>query len=489
MIGPPMNQVVAFIEECGACPPGGIRWPRAAFPALCALVLAIASASAAAVQSPSVALVGVTVVDPGADPVLRLDQTVLVDSGRITAVGGRRELAVPSGARRVDARGKYLIPGLWDSHVHFMNATAAALPVFVANGVTSVREMGGFLDSTRSWQPRMRGGSLVGPRIVTPGGMLESPRYLAGVRERSARLDGRLAQRVLPYRAGIGDSIGARLVIDSMKALNVDFLKFRTVSSPQSYFALLREARRAGLKVAGHLPGVVPALVAADSGQDDIEHALLNADTALRRALARKFVERRTWYTPTLVASRTVTIPGDSADLLVFGPRALEAAEGRRYAAPWMLEWWRMQIDERKADTANAAASQAIRWFAESQSDVHAFAAHGVRILAGTDAGSVLVYPGFSLHDELGLLVRAGLTPERALWSATTGPAEFAGLSRSVGRIAPGFVADLVLLEADPLESIANTRRIHAVMLGGHLYERAALDSLLAKVRRDVESR
>ncbi|MGH7555983.1 MAG: amidohydrolase family protein [Longimicrobiales bacterium] len=393
---------------------------------------------------------------------------------------------MPASARRIDATGKYLVPGLWDAHVHFMNATAVALPVFLANGVTSVREMGGFLDSTRAWQARMQNGTLVGPRLVTPGGMLENPRYLAGVPERSARLGGRLAPRILPYRAGVGDAADARRVVDSLAALGVDFVKFRTVASPDALFALLREARRAGLKVAGHSPGVVPAVVAVDSGQDDVEHALFISDSATRSAVARTFAARGTWYTPTLIVSRAVTIPGDSAERLVFGPHALASHLGRRYAAPWLLEWWRMQIDERKADTANVGAARAETSFAASREDVRAFAAAGVRILAGTDAGSVLVYPGFSLHEELAMLVEAGLTPQQALWSATAGPSQFAGLDGAVGRVAPGYVADLVLLDADPLARIANTRRIDAVIQGGRLYDRSTLDSLLTALHRQV---
>jgi imidazolonepropionase-like amidohydrolase len=143
------------------------------------------------------ALVGVTVVDPGARLATTPDQTVIVAGGVIQSIGPSASATIPRGARRVDLRGKFVIPGLWDAHVHFMNATAAALPVYLALGVTSVREMGGFLDSTRSWQARMRAGTLAGPRILTPGPILEAPRYLQSVRDRSVR-DPRIGERVLP---------------------------------------------------------------------------------------------------------------------------------------------------------------------------------------------------------------------------------------------------------------------------------------------------
>ena len=218
------------------------------------------------------------------------------------------------------------------------------------------------------------------PRILTPGPILEAPRYLENVRERSVR-DPRIGQRVLPYRMAVGNAADARKAIDSLVKLHVDFVKVRTEESPESYFAILREARRVGLKVAGHAPFVVSVTVAADSGQRDIEHA--------------------------------------------FAP------------------------------------------------------------LAGTDAGSVLIYPGFALHEELRLLVEdAGLTPLEALWSATIGPARFAGLEAKLGNIAPGKIADLVLLDANPLDNIRNTRRVSTVIQGGRVFTRKDLDGLMDKARR-----
>ena len=428
------------------------------------------------------ALVGATVIDPSGAVAERPDQTILVAQGRIVAIGPRASVSIPRNARRINAVGKFVIPGLWDAHVHFMNAGVTALPVLVAHGVTSVREMGGYLDSTRAWQAKLRDGSLIGPRLVTPGGMLESPRYLAGVVERSARVGGRLAPRILPYRVGIADSTAARRAVDSLRALGADFVKFRTVASAESFFAIVREAHRAGLKVAGHNPGVVSYVVAADSGLDDIEHALGIFDADTRATVAQRFATRRIWYTPTLVVSRAVTLSGDSAQKLIFGAGvALEPT--RALASPWLLSWWRMQVDERLADTSRAAALQSLRTLSASRDDVRAFAAAGVRMLAGTDAGSVLIYPGSSLHDELTLLVDAGLTPLQALWSATAGPAQFAGLESSVGSIAVGQVADLVVLDANPLANISNTRRIHAVVQSGRVYDRAALNAMLARVR------
>jgi len=378
--------------------------------------------------------------------------------------------------------------------VHFMNAGVTALPLLVAHGVTSVREMGGFLDSTRAWQARMRAGTLVGPRIVTPGPILESPAYLRNVRERDARLSGRLAPRVLPYRVGIADGDDARRVMDSLKMLGVDFVKFRSVASPAAYYAILREAKRVGLLVAGHQPSPVSLAAASDSGQRDVEHGFFPASSRLaeaeRESLYARFARNGTWYTPTLVVSRAVLLSGDSANALVFGPRATDVDERVRYASPWLLGWWRMQIDERMADTSSARRRVFEDAYASSLRDVRRMHEVGVNIVAGTDAGSVLVYPGFSLHEEVELLANdAGVGARAALWSATVGPARLHGLEQRLGAIAAGKIADIVLLDASPIADIRSTRRIFAVVQGGRVFDRAALDELLRRVRQDVTPR
>ena len=453
---------------------------------LIAAVVAVLIASQAGVKD--VAITGVTIIDPSAaNPYLR-NQTILVQDGVIKSAGPARAITIPKGARIIDARGKFAIPGLWDMHVHFMNTGVSALPLLVANGITSVREMGGYLDSTRAWQGRMAAGTLVGPRIVTPGPILESAQYLQGVRERSARLGGRLAPRVLPYRVEIATPEDARRVMDSLARLKVDFVKIRTTGSAEAYFAILREARRVGLTVVGHQPSVVTLASASDSGQRSIEHAFLPPLSGLgdsaRFALYERFAHNGTWYTPTLVVTKAVLVSGDSAAKAIFGDSAAVHDERRQYASPWLLGWWRMQVDERETDTSTARLAAMRAFFRSSAEDVRRMHAAGVNILAGTDAGSVLVYPGFSLHEELELMVsEAGLTPKDALYSATVAPARFLGLTAKLGAIAAGKVADIVLLNADPLIDIHNARRIFAVVQAGHVFNRSELDALLRGVR------
>jgi imidazolonepropionase-like amidohydrolase len=454
---------------------------------IAALAVVHACASVATAPTNTIAIVGVTVIDPTSSQPSATDQTIVVSDGVIRAVGPSSSTAIPAGARRVDARGKFAIPGLWDAHVHFMNAGVTALPLYVAMGITSVREMGGYIDSTRAWQARMKAGTLVGPRIVTPGPILESPRYLDGVVQRSVRGNSQLALRVLPYRIRVADSIDARKAIDSLVKLHVDFVKVRTSADPVTFYAILREAKRAGLWVAAHQQSM-PIRLALDSGQTDLEHAILpptsSLSAATRDSMYRKFVEKDAWYTPTLTVSREVMLSGDSAARAIFSPEAIRLDERRAYASPWLLGWWRMQVDERIADPSSIPASTLEAMYQSSASDVHRMHELGVNILAGTDAGSVLVYPGFALHEELRRLVDdAQLAPRDALWSATVGPARFARLDERLGTLAAGKIADMVLLDADPLTDIRNTRRIFAVIQAGRVFSRAELDELLRKAR------
>lgn len=459
-------------------------------PVLLVVWLVLGAAAPAPGQEPrTVAITSVTVINPADSAAPLTNQTILIQDGMIRSIGPTLGTEVPRGARRIDGRGKFAMPGLWDSHVHFMNTGPGALALFLAHGVTTVREMGGYLDSTLAWRARMQAGALAGPRIITPGPLLESPRYLQGVRERSARPgQEQLALRVLPYRVGVGNAEEARVAIDSLTGLGVDFVKFRTVATPEAYYAILREAKRAGLRVAGHPPAVASLQAALDSGQADIEHAffpLLSAGAPERRdSVIARFVRYGAWYTPTLVVSRAVTLSGDSAYRLLFGERQEQVDERRRYASDWLLGWWRTQVEERRADTSTARARLIQQAYESSLEDVRRMRAAGVRLLAGTDAGSVLIYPGFSLHEELELLVTAGgLSPREALRAATIEPARFARLDDRLGAIASGRIADLVLLDADPLADIRNTRRIAAVVQAGRVLTRPELERLLESAK------
>jgi imidazolonepropionase-like amidohydrolase len=458
------------------------------------LMLLVASPVFLAAQERQVAITHVTVVDVTGAP-SRRDMTVVVSGDRITAVGRSGQVPVPRGARVVDGTGRYLVPGFWDMHVHFMNAGESALPLLVAHGVTSVREMGGRIAETRAWQARMAMGTLVGPRIRTAGPVLESPQYIARVRVRDQRLGGRLAPLVLPYRIGVGDALQARRAVDSIDKLRADFVKIRNAGSREAYFGILAAARRAGLAVAGHAPTVVGLGEASDSGQRSFEHSVVDQVARMpapeQHALYARLAANGTWYVPTLVVLSAPRTP-DSAVVAMLDDTLALRDPRRRFVAPSLADWWRIQVAERMQDSSIRRqfvdASRA--GYDRTLQIIRAMRAAGVPILVGTDAGSVMVFPGVSVHEEMALLVEdARLTPREALWGATLGPARYFGMERDLGTIETGKLADLVLLDGDPLADIRNTARIRAVMLRGELIDAAARRRLLDEVARATSLR
>jgi imidazolonepropionase-like amidohydrolase len=350
--------------------------------------------------------------------------------------------------------------------------------------------MGGRIADTRTWQARMAAGTLVGPRIRTAGPVLESPGYFARVHERDERLGGRLAPLVLPYRIAVGDTRQAQRAVDSVSKLRADFVKIRTAASRDAYFGILAAARRAGLAVAGHAPTAVTLREASDSGQRSFEHSIVaqmrRVPVGERQALYARFAANGTWYVPTLVvlsAPRT----RDADVLAMLDDTLAQRDPRRRFITPSLVQWWRVQVEERMGDTA-AARRLALTWrsgYDGTLEVIRAMRAAGVPILVGTDAGSVMVFPGYGVHDELQQLVEAArLTPREALWGATLGPARFFGMERELGTIEAGKLADLVLLDGDPLADIRNTRRINAVVLRGGLIDSVGLRRLMQEVAR-----
>jgi imidazolonepropionase-like amidohydrolase len=464
----------------------------------CLLVAPTALRSQAAPASPPrdsgpVAITRVTVVDVGRGRHLP-GRTVLVEGTRIAAVGPAGAVRVPARTRAgtrvrvVDGRGKYLIPGLWDVHVHLAAAGEGALPLLLANGVTSVRDMGGDPDTLKRWRARIRSGTLAGPRIRFAGPMLESARWLEGVRSipMPAGLERFPLWALLP-RVGVAGPSDARRVVDSVAALGVDLVKVRTIASPATFVAIAAAARRHGLPVAAHAPGM--DLASAAAGLGSIEHtetvsfALDGPPRQSADSVGAAFARAGTWFTPTLVAQLGWRLTPDSVANARIADTAGQLDPRDRYVSRTLRDFWRFQMSVKQYEEPRDWAAQHRKELGEFRAMRRA----GVGVLAGTDLGAVLVVPGFSLHDELALLVeRGGLTPAEALAAATRNPPAFFGdrVARELGTVAPGKLADLVLLDADPLADIRNTTKIRAVVADGRLLDRAALDALLAAAER-----
>lgn len=421
---------------------------------LTTLLPASAVAQAKRVARPrSLALTHVNIIDmSGAKPAA--DMTVVVVGDRIAAVGRTGKIRVPKGAQVVDAEGKYLIPGLWDMHVHLGDAEFDKnyyLRLFIANGVTGVRIMEG-APEYQSWRREAEGGTLLAPRMVIASPMLGFA-DLSNISEARAREEVRKA-----------------------KQSGADFIKVHDNLSRAAYFAVIDEAKLVGLPVEGHTPVSVTAEEASQAGQKSIEHltglAPAEADAATAERLFAIFRKNQTWQCPTLIMRHNYALLDDAS--LAADPRL-------KYVKPsWRARWLRMTKEAEEWPAGEGARRrETIR---REDALVAEMQRAGVPILAGTDDANPYVLPGFGLHDELALLVKAGLTPLEALRAATYNPAKFLGLSGSLGTVERGKLADLLLLDASPLEDISNTKRIAAVVARGRYLPRESLGGILADV-------
>jgi imidazolonepropionase-like amidohydrolase len=447
--------------------------------------------------------------------------TIVVSNGRVTAVG--RDAAVPAGARVVDGTGKFVIPGLWDMHLHLrgdarvpgINTYGEAL--LLANGVTGVRIMAGLPEFHRI-QRDVTAGKALGPRIFIS----------------SRNMDGLIPRQPLPPRRGdtAGEaqewtSVGtgeiprayqitnreqAKAAVAEAKASGVEFVKIHNDLTPQAYDAIAAEAKANGLYLVGHAPTGVSVAALAASGMRSIEHfpgmlegcssredellkaslaalELPPADRARRtaeirrmavdsfnadrcRALAAKLVANRTWLSPTFM-------PGG-------GVRALSErnADLAKYVFAPLRARWMEQAAGAATPAAPTPAEQELAKAAETLrlQIVGIMTSSGVPYVIGTDAGGAWRIPGRSLHEGLAEMVRAGLTPMQAIQAATLSSARLLGREKELGSVQVGKYADLVVLDANPIDQVANTRRINAVVVNGRLLDRQALDSMLTQL-------
>lgn len=428
-------------------------------------------------------LTHVSVID-ATGAALQRDRNVVIADGRIRSLGPSGRVPALAGARIVDASGKFLIPGLWDMHVHLTLAGESALPMLLANGVTSVRDAGGDFDRIRAWRHRIASGDLSGPRIKAAGNVLESASWVTRIRERvwpALKKNGIEPDAGFDNHLGIATADEARRAVETLASQGVDFIKSRTCESPETFFAIAAAAKRLGLPFVTHPPPAGVTLAeASDAGPLSLEHfgfadELDKLSEAQRQALYARFVKNQTWFDPTVVSGMAPAMDDAALSAAVNGPKHKYLS--RELAASFQRDLSLRRLEAGMGGETPAQRTKSLDKEIAYLKDMHAA---GVRFLAGTDLAALLVFPGFSLHDELELLVtRIGLTPMEALISATRHPAEFFKIQDSLGTVTPGKVADLVLLDANPLDDIRNVRRIRAVIVNGRLIERAALDRML----------
>ena len=464
----------------------------AAFWLSIASALLLSPPSSAQSQSAPVPIVitHATVINPGTSSI-QANQTVVITSAHITSVSGSEKLQPPKNARVINATGQYLIPGLWDMHVHsafgdwFPGGRDIILPLFIANGVTGVRDMGGDVPVLLGWRKEIADGTSIGPRPVISGPML----------------DGYLPNGKLRFPSSIPVTTPATAVaaVDSLKAQGVDFIKVQSVISHDAYLAAAAEAHKQGLPIVGHVPDRVRIREVVAAGQKSIEHLmgifegcsteedkfikgegnlkllLSTQNEQICDSLIKLLAKNQTWQVPTLVWQRGGTF---------LDQRDLKHQPLDKYVpAYWRDVTWRRFTEEMMPDLLRDPLALRREYFAHNLQIVGALHRGGVPFMAGTDtAPGVYIMPGFSLHDELANFVESGFTPMEALQTATSNPARFLGMESSFGSVEPGKIADLVLLSANPLDDIRNTRKISAVIANGRLFDRVALDQMLVNV-------
>jgi imidazolonepropionase-like amidohydrolase len=451
-------------------------------------------------QPPQKALVitHVTVID-ATGAAARPDSTIVINGQRISAVGRTGDVKVPADARVVDGTGKFLIPGLWDMHVHWSEPIVSAAPylgLFTANGVTGVRQMWGF-PCHFGWRKDIAAGTLVGPRMVLAGNIVDGPKP------------------IWPGSIAVATEDEGRQAVRKTKEDGYDFVKVYSLLPRDAFLAIADEAKKQGLPFAGHVPNSVTAGEASDAGQKSFEHLYgimlacstrqeeltkdlaaarldpTNPDRALLRrvgeqlidtydaqkaaALFAKFKANGTWQVPTLTVLRAIANLDDKD---FTNDSRLKFMPGR------VRNFWNPKTDFRLKSMTQVDYAMQRKMFKRNLELVGAMHRAGVDILAGTDVLNPYCFPGFSLHDELELFVEAGLSPMAALQTATRNPARYLDQQKDFGTVEQGKIADLVLLDADPLKDIKNTRKIAAVIVGGQLLAREKLDAILV----DVES-
>jgi imidazolonepropionase-like amidohydrolase len=454
------------------------------------LAASLAACEAPAPPSADLALTHVTVVDVR-DGTLRPDQTVLVAGSRIVWIGPSSDTAVPSEAHVVDATGRFAVPGLWDTHVHSAAGAGWHFPLLVAYGITTVRNMHATVDDalglTRSLSTEVATHARIGPRMLTNGPIIDG------------------APGSWPGAVNVSDTAQARAAVDSLHAAGADFIKVYDNLTREAYAAILDEARRLGIPVDGHMPFQVPPEAGAAAGQRTVEHlsgmtvgcssvadslraehlaliqgpplpyprgmfaffALVGEADATRdpercRAVAEAYGRAGAAAVPTLIMG-------------VAGPDGLLGDTARMRGVPsWVRESWRGLAAQGFQPIFNGEGLE------HARANTRALHDAGVPILAGTDVGNPFLVPGRSLHEELAALVDAGLPTLAALQTATLRPAETFGLADSLGVLAAGYLADLVLVAGNPLDDIRNTLTVVGVVADGRWFDAAALDELVS---------
>ena len=383
-------------------------------------------------------------------------QTIVVVDGRIVALGRTGTVRVPRTAQRIDGRGKFIIPGLSDMHVHL--STTEEFPLFVGSGVLTVRDLNGSPEKLR-WRDSINARQMAGPTLFVSGPMIAGASIP-------------WSNKAVPTSAREADSI-----VTAQARAGYDQIKIYDALSREVFDAAIAAAKRTGLRSSGHIPDSVGFDLVLASGMNGLEHldktiaAAMgrNIDTLAIPSIVDRIRRSGTWVTPTLesMAQMSLVFTG-GYDSLMNRPEALRAP------AP-LRDFWTSVTSRLKRSRARDTVYR-YGAYAEIQMRLAgALARAGVPMMSGTDLPNLVLVPGVSLHRELVVMGEAGMTPYQVLESSTSAPARFFGQSKQWGTVAVGRRANLVIVDANPLEHLETLRTPYAVLLHGRTYDAAEL--------------
>jgi imidazolonepropionase-like amidohydrolase len=463
-------------------------------------VSALVASVAVGAQAP-VVISNASIVDVETGRV-RAGQSIRVEGSRIREIAPSGRMRVPAGARVVDGTGRFVIPGLWDMHVHATGFGIDRLfqPVLVANGVTGMRDMWGQLAAADSMRAAIARGDAVGPRSFISGHILDG------------------TPAIWPGSLGITGAGAARRAVDSLAKAGAAFIKVYSRLSAEEFLAAGEQAKKNGLHFAGHVPSLVTVDEAVVQGMRTIEHlqqfttACSSREPELRQqyrdavasskawdsaavmgraqltvqietfdaarcaALGVRIAKSETWLVPTFTVLRSVAYLDDST--LTQDPRL-------SYIPKFFSASWDPKQDFRFRAVTPQGWADRKRLHARQLEIGRIMHRAGVKFLAGTDLSNPWIFPGFSLHDELANFVAIGMTPLQALQTATLNPARFYSAVDSMGTVGVNKIADLVVLDGNPLVDIRNVSRVFAVVANGRLIDPQQRAALL----KDAEAR
>ncbi|RPH26918.1 MAG: hypothetical protein EHM93_19385 [Bacteroidales bacterium] len=416
-------------------------------------------------------ITNVNVVDVNTGEIL-INRTLAIDSNRISAIYDN-EIIGSDSTIVIDGKGKYLIPGLWDMHAHYKWNRIDTEPLLIANGITGVREMWGDMPEY-----------VKVPKNTPQEGVVSPDIYFA-----ADFIDGN--PPAFPGSLIVTNSDEAVLAIKNQIDKKVDFLKIYSRLTEEAFMAIAKEAKKRNITFAGHIPNTVSIYKAIEAGMVSSEHlygfldACSSVDTS-NEALVSTFSEKRfdsicyvlakssMWLCPTLVVNRVNIHLNDT----------IFTNDNRKsYLPGYVIDIWNQRMNSFTKSQMDTFVKSAKPRYLLELSLIGKMNDKGVKFLAGTDFPNPYVFPGFSLHDELSLMVKGGVPALDVLKSATLNPAKFMNKKADFGSVEVGKVASLVLLNKNPLDNIENTKTIETVIVRGKIYSRKALDLMLEQAK------